>query len=184
MISSAYPLAGVVDSIAERGGKSLFEVDGEDSVEGLRTKDQLREAQDLTFSESYIEGHERMQIHEKALSGNTSLSQVIVEIFTANGPVLVERFFSSNIPSQAGFIFELLRAQRSVERKTDWLLNISMRSKPLEDVVLQGRENLISLRRYAIELVTREHQTPGNIQQKQALAARSEEFLLKLLKLY
>lgn len=140
---------------------------------------------DVQRVESYVEGLEYLQLYELAidLEGDhiRSVAQVLSEVHSAAGKEEVSQYFTSSLPKPSVWLFELLRIQRPLEGKTDWMMNLSMRRKHSGETALATREFLAMIRRYAIELLLRDQTLKAPLHIKQQNAAKDVNYLMRVL---
>lgn len=141
----------------------------------------------VLHTDSYLEGQEYLQIYETRLDAFTgsikSISQVLSEIVTPEGRDESIQFFTSSLAKQSIWLFELLRAQRNLESKMLWTVNLSMRGKHGDEAAFATREFLALVRRYAVNMLLRDQSFKAPVHVKQQRAAKESEYLMKLLKL-
>lgn len=140
----------------------------------------------VDYTESYVEGHERLQLYETRAAladGIKSLCQLIGEVHSAEGKEETIQYFTSSLQKPSIWLFELMRAQRGLEDKMEWMMNLSMRGKHGDEAAFAAREFFAVLRGYALNLLVKDQSFKAPISAKQSLASKNDEYLMKVLRL-
>lgn len=136
--------------------------------------------------ESYLEGQEYLQIYEVGTDQDNhiqSIAQLLAEVITDEGKEEVVQYFVSDLPRPSVYLFELLRVQRPLEAKAEWMLNMSLRGKHRDEIAFAAREFLALIRRHAVGLLLRDHTNPAALYARMQRAAQDPEYRMKLLRL-
>lgn len=194
MLSQGKASKKAAEKIARSGAHYIYDCGeepfaGEEEVLPLFAKSMAdpKSAPEVHHTESYVEGQEFLQLYEVKVDNAPdyahSTAQLLAEVHSAQGKEEAVQYFTSSLPKQSVYLFDLLRTQRALEGKTFWMMNMSMRGKSADDAALSVREFIALVRRYSAGLLLRDQTFMAPLHVKQQRAAREPEYLMKLLKL-
>ncbi len=98
------------------------------------------------------------------------------------GQISVERrYFLSSLPLDVKLFAQAVRGHWGVENSCHWVLDVVLREDSSRARSANAAENLATLRRLALNLLSREKSKKRSIKTKQLVAAWDHDFLLHLL---
>ncbi len=148
----------------------------------------------FAFLETADKGHGRLEIRRYfqsiAIDWFEDISQweglqsvgMVESSREIKGQISVERrYFLSSLPLDVKLFAQAVRGHWGVENSCHWVLDVVLREDSSRARSANAAENLATLRRLALNLLSREKSKKRSIKTKQLVAAWDHDFLLHLL---
>jgi predicted transposase YbfD/YdcC len=91
------------------------------------------------------------------------------------------QFYLSSLPSNSYHIPRAIRQHWGIENSLHWVLDVTFKEDACRVRSLQAPHNLALVRRFALNILNREHTFKGSLKQKSKRAAMDNRYMLTLL---